>query len=781
MDVNMEYNHTHAVNPMVSLLGPYPAPDAAIRSYIDESSSCVVNIDSINRRLRGMGRDEEEYVRAVSEKFLYLVVRLAHAPDVNQVREEVVALVDLILKNIFDDTVRTTRLGTFRKAEEMIGESQADAVFNNVLGALEPQKIIASMLGGPKGASGVEAAVDAVLSVLRGYNPLKLDDHVMLAQCLSEGMPCRACFSLKAALSGPGSGASPQEVLAYFLRCSNHDRLDFGSDHSAAAASANFRQNTGKPNVLVVPLADVLLGCLGQHAGERLTLAHTANPEWPRVLEETVACMPLEERALACQIYAFMFFSRHRRQTSNSLKQFLYTVFVRFIYSASEMLFCSHENASVEVDGGNFLRFVDATLNTTILSSTLNVLKAVYNWRQGSSIAPVLDMLISNRRILYDSKDLETAGKGVERVVDSMASMHKGRTSARPDKPKLDSIRSVRQAEKYMPYGLVDMTSVPRVSKEGLSFQAITSSNGRNFDCNSLHVLPTFKGCGCLGQAGMGHQSLFEKVACLDQVASNFDQGTGDMLGFFTALADKVGLGNAFPLPGQEGERLAKFVSLLFQKRLFSQEIASGNGFRTLPEKRLLNQTLQDLGLPGRLLDARLHALLLIWQQPNIEASNASSLTTSQLELLLSRRNENWSRLITRAYFTAERVSFQLADTLIKNLNGTRPSAGGGCETHSILDLLTSGLNRDTIVLQAIIEGALNDIASSWFVAADGGDHDHGPVREGPKAFFAGNLFNIVHKIVIEEDMKPSCLIAESKKLSNAINLMDELLMAVHS
>lgn len=750
---------------------------------------CVVNTKSITERISFMDAEEFNYVSNISSQFLTYFIRLAHCPDANKVKDAGFSMLRLLLNSVFDNNSMKNKFVSYKSTQDLAAEVSSsknvgEAIISSIMGSLDPIAILTNILDESGGENDtLSKGMDGILSILEGYNPIKLDDFIMLEKC-NRGQGCVACSSLQRTLIHINT-QSPNEALLYLLRCLNHRRLNFGGDIESARASTTFVQNENNPRVIIVPLRNLLLSCIDFLADDNSTrtLSSITNDGganilysemWVSSLYERVKRLQLYDRAFICQVYAFLIFSRHRQQTGDCIKQFLYTIFARFLYSATEILFCANENASKEVDGGNFLNYIEGWTNTSVMSSTLNTMKAYQSWRnEGSSAAPVLNLFSGQWKKHYsNSEALARVGADMAKFICSMANPTRlgggGRNNTTTS--GLDSIRSVRQAEKYIPFGFVEQyRGFLKILPKGISLHARNHSNGNNIPCNCFHILSGIKGGEMLGPTTeAANQAAFSKII----TPGGVENGTGKVMGLITAYIDKTILGSTIPAnPSDFEKRVNKFViDIIFSKTMIHEE--SVNHCKTVPDHRIwLNPVTTGQSI-ARCFDTRIYTLFLLWQRPCVEYPNVSALTASQLELMLSR-DPKWAEFITRIFFIMERVSFQLADAIVKTVH--KNSAGLGAD--GVLKLVLPSNLKDAGVAQKLIDCSLNTVFRDWTTASSGNADIIN--MNGAKAQYTSKLYDLLHKIVIENDMDPACVITYSKFLCNYVKLMDELLMKI--
>ena len=772
-----------------------------MESIIDEAGMCVVNTKSIAQRISLMAADEFKYVSDISSQFLTYFIRLVHCSDVNKVKDAAFSMLRLLLNNIFDNNSMKNKFVSYKSAQNLVTteglSSAGKTIISSIMGSLDPIAILTSILDDDgSGNDTLSKGMNGILSILEGYNPLKLDDYIMLEKCHG-GQGCVACCSLQCTLmninSSHGYTQSPIEALLYFLRCMNHRRFNFGGDIESARTSTTCIQNENNPRVIIVPLRNLLLGSVDLLAGDDVTrtlsnisagnetdvLYSDSNEMWVISLYDRVKKLQIYDRAFISQVYAFLIFSRHRQQTGDCIKQFLYTIFARFLYSVTEILFCANENASKEVDEGYFLSYIEAWTNISVMSSTLNTMKAYQSWRnEGSSVAPVLNLFSGKWKKHYNNSEaLAKVGADVANLICSMANPTKlggGRNRNNSTTSGLDSIRSVRQAEKYTPFGFVEQyRGSLKILPTGISLHARHHSNGNNIPCNCFHILSEIKGGETLGPTTVAtDQAAFEKVI----TPGGIDNGTGKTMGLITAYIDKIILGSTIPTnPSDFEKRVNKFVNdIIFNKTMVHEE--SVNHCKTLPDSRLWDNpvmpatTVQSI---ARCFDTRIYTLFLLWQRPCVEYPNVSALTTCQLELMLSR-DPKWAEFITRIFFIMERLSFQLADAIVKNVSSGNNNSDG---LDSVLKLVIPSNFKDAGAAQKLIDSSLNTVFRDWATATKSNANMNN--MTGAKAQYTSELYDLLYKIVIEKDMDPACVITYSNFLCNYVKFMDELLMKI--
>nr|BDT62645.1 MAG: wsv332-like protein [Metapenaeus ensis nimavirus] len=780
--------------------------EAGFPNVIDQAGMCVVNFTSICRRVSSMSENEMECVSEISERFLSCLIRLAHCNDANLIRETAQNMAQILLNDIHDSSSLKDKFPSFTSLADMEQERQRqqdregrgagsiskDVLVTSLMGCLDPVTILSGLLGNDTGGgNAMTKGIDSILSMLKGYNPIKLDDLIVLERC-QRGKGCVACLALQGELRNQDR-ADPCSGLLYLLRCLYHRRLLFGGDSQSAQASPALRSNENNPNVIVVPLRSMLLNYVdslgGPHSTEKLTRLHETskmneidtysdrNKNWKHLVCERVRNIKsLKARGTLAQIYVFLVCSRYRPQTGDFIKQFLYTVFSRFLYSATEILFCDQENTSKEVDDGKFLKYFDALTNISVMGSSFQTMKAYLAWREGAaSAAPILDIFSPSwRRDHGEAASLEKFGVDMSKYINDLAKPTRlGASSYKKDnrKQQQSNHRTRRAAECYMPFGLLDENgSFPRLSTSKLSFHAKKYSNGNNIPHNCFHILSNVEGASALGQTGRNDQAAFEETLSPDGVR----RGSGKALGLITSIIDKSAL-NCEPPKNLEDhqQRVGDFMrDVVFKKQLVHED--SANAYSLLPDSRTIFNK-QAIETSPRCFDARVYTLFLLWQRPCIPYPNVSALTASQLELMLSKEPK-WAKFITNLFFNIERTSFQLADAIVKS-----PGEGRGfAETlfgRNNTGPFNSGQVDATTKIQDFIEKAIGIVSKEW----TSGSFDAPPPSRksvsSAKAQYSSKLFELLHDVIIVHDMNPTNLIANSDFLRNYIRFMDEMLM----
>nr|BDX26915.1 MAG: hypothetical protein [White spot syndrome virus] len=765
---------------------------------LDENSACVVNVKSIRNRLGAMDAEEAQYAQDISAQLVTHIIRLAHCSESNKIKDTIASIAGLFINNIFDNNSTKNKLKTYNQFK---AESQNKSSVLNIFGSLDPLSMLSSFMGSDPAKSGgenLDKSLGVLFEVLQNYNPCKIDDIVLLEMCPSK---CAACTGLKEAIRQE----QPMEAMLLFFKCINHNRFNFGSDIKSAYASETCMRYSQDERAVVVPLRSILLGCLDRddpaHTlssfGDTIEYADSDNA-WVSSLFAAVSRMPMVDRAVIAHFYVYTMLSRHRRVSGDSFKQFVYTVFVRMIYSAIEILFCDTENSSVECGGKHFLSYVNAMVNVSVLGSTFNVLKAYRSWVvDQASVAPILDIISGGWKKNYPSPDhIKRVAYDISQVINHLASpsrMVKGNNKASNVTSGLDSIRSVRQAEKYIPFGILENKAgygVINIAKHNISRPAREQSNGRNFNCNALHILPSIKGCEALGaQKGSADQTVnvFDNFVASHMDIAMKKQGSGKILGLLTSMIDRQGLTTSFPSSEAEyKKRIHDFTRyVIFSSTPINDELV--NSRCILPHSNVLNSPISLRNIdPESVPDTRFHFLLMMWQRPNIDEPNLSALTTSQLELLLSK-NQKWDKLTTRAFFNIDRINFQMADAIIKNVSGSgfldgSKTASSSSSAPNFFQIF-SGAECTAKQLQSIrkfIGESMQHVQKEWSSAVNNGNRGV-ENYDGLNAQFSEELFELLYKLIIEEDMRPSSLIASSEFLSNYVNAMDELLIRANA
>lgn len=790
--------------------------DDAMDPVYDEAGMCVINAKSISQRISLMTTEEFNYVSEVSSQFLTLLIRLAHCPDANKVKDAAFSMLRLLLERIFDNNSMKNKFVSYKSTQDLAPEegssskNASEAIMSSVLGSLDPIAILTNILNDDdhnNGNATVSKGIHGILSILEGYNPLKLDDFIILEKCkMGEGC---ACSSLQKILKKPNilnNYSSSLATLVYLLRCLNHNRFNFGGDIESAKASGV----NNPDDVIIVPLRGLLLNCINwatrttsNISDEGADILYSVNNEmsivssdgtdvlysdsnekWVSSLQEKVNRLRLEERAYISQLYVFLIYSRHRQQTGDCIKQFMYTIFVRFLYSVTEILFCTNENASKEVDGGKFLDYIGAWNAISAMGSTFHTMKAYQSWREeNSSVAPILNLFSGRWKKYYNnSETLAKVGTDMAHFICNMANPTRlgngGRRNGGHTTSGLDSIRSIRQAEKYIPFGFVEQRrdSFLRILPIGIKSHAQRHSNGKNIPCNCFHILSKIEGGEILGSTTKAvDQAAFGKII----IPNGVENGTGKVMGLITAYIDKTILGCDFPDNNENFEkRVNKFANdIIFSKTMIHEE--SVNHCTTVPESRMWDNPVIPPGNTARCFDTRIYTLFLLWQRPCVEYPNVSALTASQLELMLSR-DPKWAQFITRIFFITERASFQLADVIVKNVTD---NDGGGLD--AIKQMFSSNFKQNADVAQNLINCALDTVYKNWTnirrneQQKTGADSDSPNIIDltGQKAQYTARLYDLLHEIIIENDMNPACVIPNSAFLREHIKGLDELMM----
>ncbi|MPC77279.1 hypothetical protein E2C01_071730 [Portunus trituberculatus] len=146
---------------------------------------------------------------------------------------------------------------------------------------------------------------------------------------------------------------------------------------------------------------------------------------------------------------------------------------------------------------------------------------------------------------------------------------------------------------------------------------------------------------------------------------------------------------------------------------------------------------------------------------------------------MISKDPAKWAKFITRCFFNIERISFQLADTIMKNMGNpeNREHVGHAKGGMGIFDLFVPSHLKNADKAERLVQTSIQSIYRDWTNATQ---EPHQQQQPGVKAEFTKRLFDVLYRLIIADDLCPSKLVAESDSLSHYIDNLDEFLMKLH-
>lgn len=796
----------------------------------DEAGMCIIDIGQVKQRLEYMDSDEKDAVRKISGRYLANLVRMAHCPDLASLSGSVADLTDLIVnfilnttqRDVFktfkdDDFVSKRRQGELKTLQNIpnnrenihklmgsIIESVAATAFNSstIL------SFISLNFGG--GAGNTNSCVQKLLSMLKNYNPLYIEEVIWLNKCSNH--PKCSCHALKKMLDD--GSAQPVEMLMSFFLCMNHKRRLYGAGLDAIYEQAipNVTKLYKDPNVIRFPFREVMMAAIFGTGFNIFGDQHyRTSPEtselWMTILLDRIAEMSLEDRAFMCMVYSFMFFSRYSNFTADSINSIFYLIITRFILKSTETLFCIQENSSRLSDGGQFLKYMAGLIPTVVMSNPLIVEKAYNEWRNGNVPVTAILSLVHNKwrhDFVNGVDDLHKASTCFSSKITEMANNSQYVKRLNNNKPVgLGSSRSKRYIEHYLPYGSIKVrgpitapTSVMFNSSNLLGLSK-NFSNGRNLPCNVFSVLPELPPLAPLGRHGKGDQTRFEDAAFQGFGGKLNQVSFGRFLGFLTALIDRHFISRLQQQSQESGEAERRMITDAINECIFNKVNNVSefvlNNVTELPESRSIDTlpfSREVMGVVG----LRNGVALMPWQRPAVESPNISALSISQLELTMSK-DPNWAKVMSEFFFFIERIDYQITHQIIK----TMYSRGEQNE-----DVIVRAVTDKASILMSFDE-AITTVKTMWIQGGclDDDDSDANRVKTGNKRSFNENgakhhnqwegpailqgkhafnsikLYNCLRSICIDNDWNPSVIIGYSDFLVNYTANLDDFVNTI--
>ena len=750
-------------------------------AIFDETGMCVVDTAQIKRRIQAMGTQERAIVEEASVRFLYDIVRLAHSHDMKQVDNVVVDLTKL-LKDIIMD-YNTTFLKTFKgdlllcnnasaaqtnkpkekEALHKIIEVVASCTFN-------PSNILATMCQ-HFGVGNMDECIAKIPAAFNNFNPIYLEDAVWLQRCENSACSCKTLPDV----------TPPAAALVAFLSCMNHERVYngvAGFEEAHASVAADLAAAAGPTSRYVrFPLREILVACVG---GGSI---------------EAIKAMTLEDRALVAMVYTFLFFSRYANVSGDMLNRVLYVIAVKFILKSVEMLFYEYENATRDTDGGLFLRYTVGYLPSVIMAAPFAVEKAYDEWRSEFFAGPILSLVHNSWKNEYSVNHTQMASKLLVDKINHLSQKSRFCSGRNQQKCMLGSIRSVRNMENYIPFGLYRVSRgqngvVTSITSENGSMIGLAKihSNGRNLPCNAFSVLPELPPLYHLGPHFRGDQTKFE-LSIFGTKAKDTSYGRLD--GFIMCMIDRMFVNkfqNTFSDDRKANEQIIKAISQAVSEVMFERNRAViadiMNNVYVLPDSQNVDRQPFAVGRAEEIpsMDVGTCAVFMPWKRPNVPSPNIDAMGIAQLELTLSRDPE-WAPVLTQLFFFMGRIASQIIHSTISNLYGPNP------ENREIE-------SDKSLIIKAMTE-AVKNVKSEWI--RQGGEDELSPKigskrsfnqsesqtsssateLGGPKASLSLSLYKCLREICIDKDWNPAAIIGYAEFLVKFCGHLDEFVMSV--
>lgn len=791
----------------------------------DEAGMCIIDIGQVKQRLESMDYDEKNAVGMISERYLANLVRMAHCPDLANLSRSVADLTDLTV-NLILNTTNRDMFKTFKNDDFASRQRVFETVQNNIpsnrdnvdklMGsviesvaatAFNPSTILSFInLHFGDGAGNANSCVQKLLSMLKNYNPLYIEEVMWLNKCSSR--PKCSCHVLKNMLDK--GGAQPVDMLMAFFLCMNHKRRLYGVGLDAVYEQAipNVMKLYQDQNVIRFPFREVMMAAIfGSGFNISDDQHYRTSPEtselWMTTLTDKISKMSQEDRAFICMVYSFMFLSRYRNYTADSINSILYLIITRFILKSTETLFCVQENSSRLSDDGRFLKYMAGLIPAVVMSNPLIIEKAYIEWREGNLPVTAILSLVHNKwrhDFANGVSDIHRASKCFSSKITEMANKSQYVKRFNGDDIGLGSSRSKRHIEHYLPYGSIEVrgsiTAPTSVMPNNSNMLGLSKnfSNGRNLSCNVFSVLPQLPPLVSLGQHGRGNQTRFEDAAFQGFGGGLNQVSFGRFLGFVTAFIDRHCAIRFDKQQSEKSENAERRMitdtinECIFNKANNVSEFVLNN-VTELPEGRSIDIPIarEAAGVVG----LRNGVALMPWQRPAVESPNINALSISQLELTMSR-DPQWAEVMSELFFFIERIDYQITHEMVKVVY----SRGEQDE-----DVIARALTDKASMLMAFDE-AIKSVKTMWIQGGcldddndatraetgskrsfngNGARHQQrhqqwaGPaVIQGKQAFNSIKLYKCLRSICIDNDWNPSAIIGYSDFLVNyTANLND--------
>lgn len=762
-------------------------------AIFDETGMCVADTAQIKRRIQAMDAQERAIVEEASVRFLYDIVRLAHSHDMKKVGDVVVDLTKL-LKDIIMD-YNTTFLKTFKgdlllrnaSSSSTAQTTPKDEALRRVIevvasSTFNPSNILAMMCQ-HFGVGNIDECITKIPAAFNNFNPVYLEDAVWLQCCENGACSCKT-------LPEDTNAASPASALVAFLSCMNHQRAyngvaGFEGAHASVAVLAAAEPTARHGRCVRFPLRKTLVACVG---GGSI---------------EAIRAMPLEDRAFVAMVYTFLFFSRYANVSGDMLNRVLYVIAVKFILKSVEMLFYEYENATRDTDGGLFLRYTVGYLPTVIMAAPFAIEKAHDEWRNNFFAGPILSLVHNSWKNDHSVNDAQMASKVLVDKINHLSQESKFSPGRNRQECVLGSIRSVRNMENYIPFGLYRVTRgqngvVTGIESEngGMIGLAKRHSNGTNLPCNAFSVLPELSPLVQLGSKGRGDQTRFELSIFGTKVK---DTSYGRLDGFIMCMIDRLFVNkfqNTFSDDRRANEQITKAISQAVSEVMFERNrVVSAdtiNNVYMLPDSQNVDRQHFAVGRGGEeipSMDVGACTVLMPWKRPVVPSPNIDAMGIAQLELTMSR-DPKWAPVLTQLFFFMGRIASQIIHSTISILYGPNPES-----------LETRQIESDKgMIIKAMTE-AVKTVKSEW--VREGGEDElqqqlslkTGSKRSfnqssmgkgrassevgGYKASVSLGLYKCLREICIDQDWNPAAIIGYAGFLVRFCGKLDEFVMSV--
>lgn len=765
-----------------------PSTDMTSNAAIfDETGMCVVDTAQMKRRIQVMDAQERTLVEKASVRFLYDIVRLAHSHDMRQVGSIVVDLTKLVKDIIMD--YNTTFLKTFKgdlflrnasssSASETTPKEEALLRVIEVVASstFNPSNIFAMMCQ-HFGVGNINECIAKIPAAFNNFNPVYLEDAVWLQCCENDDCSCKT-------LPEDVNVASPASALVAFFSCMNHKRAyngvaGFEGAHASVAGLATAGPTARLGRYVRFPLRETLVACVGGGS------------------VEAIRAMSLEDRAFVTMVYTFLFFSRYANVSGDMLNRVLYVIAIKFILKSVEMLYYEYENATRYTDGGLFLKYTVGYLPSVIMAAPFAIEKAYNEWRSDFFAGSILSLVHNSWRNDNSVSDAQMASKVLLDKINYLSQKSKFSPGRNRQECMLGSIRSVRNMENYIPFGLYRVSRgqsgvVTGIGSENGSMIGLVKrhSNGMNLPCNAFSVLSELPPLVQLGPKGRGDQTRFE-LSIFGNKVKNTNYGRLD--GFIMCMIDRLFVNkfqNTFSDDKRANEQITKAISQAVSEVMFERNRAISidiiNNVCMLPDSQNVDRQPIRRGQEIPSMDVGACTVFMPWKRPVVPSPNIDAMGIAQLELTMSR-DPKWAPVLTQLFFFMGRISSQIIHSTISNLYGPNPES---LETDKgmVIKAMTEAVKH--VKSEWVREGGEDELQQQLslkigskrsFNQSKGHTTSSTTELRGPKAGVSLGLYKCLREICIDQDWSPVAIIGYAEFLVRFCGKLDEFLMSVSS
>ena len=790
-------------------------PDQVV--FMDELGNCFINVDDVSKKYSSISSKQREFILECGRNLLYtlsIITTQRTFPKTDrqhnqnslpggQENQYIEDFVNMVLKSVYNPKSVLNSSELFNH-EECLAMGGTDTV-NDDFGSFESIFKFIERLNSNGNGSNTQGQVptstqitSSLLHALKFNNPLYLHHDIFLKLCADKECNCHVLkWTMEHAVeTGPNKYNSYLKCLTFFLYSINHQRIDCSGDGKNMQASPIHYGLDDARSYVHIPLHKLLLGAIYK------TDVNTNTPIDKDQLTSKIMQLPYHELAILSHIYVYLIFSRHKMNTGCPVTAYLRNIITKIIKCTLDVIFCTRENSTSSVDTGRYEKYIVANLNIELVSPVFNTASALMKTLQSGSMANMLDIIsptlkdrhYNSAPLLVElTKKITQCMADMNRVSTFAPNSRKAQTKPHRYRVQLPLTQTKMFNECYIPFGVVagGNSSDPSVNKPHLPQSVLKASNGNNLQCNVLHLLPQIQGC-----ANLGNVTAYSDGCVRDPPQSNFELlvshwngldlpenidgsmcGTGNTLGFLTSFISRSGVDEML---NRQKDALTVFKNQFLENNMYSEDFV--NQYRYLPHESdlysrqflsLVNQQALQPRRRDRSVKFLVHELgqlicLLMWQTPNIEGPNISSLAVSQMELLLSKgfvdgdikKTQENCKSISILYAIFSKQSMQFVDALSSlTINNDQDdeemgSNSGGLEI--LMDMITCK-DKDKVLQNKVklLENAVRKTKKQW-------QND----RQSQKLECA---MNQLYDIIVTHDYSPAAIVGYSSHINEFI------------